>query len=84
MVRNFLYFIILLRIKRYSIDNYFLLLALNITGDLKLNTAFDQEFFTNKLITEQNSDGSWHQLVDLNKKEGSLDATIFNCNFMIL
>jgi len=24
------------------------------------------------------------QLVDLNKKEGSLDATIFNCNYFII
>lgn len=33
-------------------------------------------------MKEQESDGSWKQLVDLNQKEGSLDATIFNYWFL--
>ena len=55
--------------------------ALNISGNLNFTTKFNQTFFTQKLINEQAADGSWHQLVDLNRKEGSLDATIFNCKF---
>ncbi len=42
-------------------------LALNITGDLKFKSKFDTVFFTAKLIKEQEPDGSWMQLVDLNK-----------------
>ena len=54
-------------------------LALNITHNLNFKTQFDPYFLRDKLINEQEEDGSWMQLVDLNKKEGSLDATIFNC-----
>jgi len=42
--------------------------ALNITGNFDYKTQFNQTFFTQKLIAEQSADGSWHQLVDLNKK----------------
>lgn len=58
--------------------------VLNITGNLNFTSKFNQTFFTEKLIREQAADGSWHQLVDLNRKEGCLDATIFNCIFNFL
>lgn len=59
-------------------EYYFELKVLNITGNLNFTSKFNQTFFTEKLIREQAADGSWHQLVDLNRKEGCLDATIFN------
>jgi hypothetical protein len=75
---HFLHILILLRAQRYAL----IYTALNITGDFQLKSQFNQTFFTQKLIKEQSHDGSWHQLVDLNKKEGSLDATIFNCKIL--
>ena len=81
MAWDVLHFWILLRAQRYFLSLY---VALNITGDFQLKSQFNQTFFTKKLIKEQSHDGSWHQLVDLNKKEGSLDATIFNCNIIFL
>ncbi len=59
-------------------------LAINMTGDLKFKTQFDVNFFKQKLIDTQLDDGSWIQVVDKNKKEGLLDATIFNCSFYII
>ena len=43
-------------------------LALNITHNLNFKTQFDPYFLRDKLINEQEEDGSWMQLVDLNKK----------------
>jgi hypothetical protein len=58
---------------------YQIYLAYNITSDFKFKSKFDPIHLRDKLIREQHEDGSWMQLVDLNRKEGSLDATIFNC-----
>ena len=75
LARNLLPFGVLFRVERYKSNHS----ALNLTGDFNFKSKFNQDLFTQKLINEQAKDGSWHQLVDLNKKEGSLDATIFNC-----
>lgn len=64
LVRYLFYIWILLWVERLILIN----LALNISGDFNHTSQFNQTFFTEKLITEQSSDGSWHQLVDLNKK----------------
>ena len=42
-------------------------------------TKFEPEVLRDKLLKEQEEDGSWKQLDDDNQKTGSLDATIFNC-----
>lgn len=55
-----------------------------MTGDLKLKTQFDINFFKQKLIDTQLEDGSWIQVIDANKKGGLLDATIFNCISQII
>lgn len=62
----------------------FFKLALNITGDLPFKSQFDPQFLRAKLLREQEQDGSWKQLVDLNQKHGSLDATIFNCTAVFI
>ena len=54
-------------------------LALNLNSSHPFISKFDKQFFARKLLKEQLADGSWKQLVDENQKEGSLDATIFNC-----
>lgn len=47
-------------------------------------SQFDEGFFTAKLLREQLPDGSWKQLNDENRKEGLLDATIFNCTYDVI
>ena len=49
---------------------------------MKFKSQFDVSFFRAKLLKEQEPDGSWKQLVDLNQKTGSLDATSFNYWFL--
>lgn len=80
MARNLFSILVSFLVKRFILFN----LALNISGDLKFQTKFDPNFLRNKLLKEQEPDGSWKQLVDLNQKSGSLDATIFNCKSRLI
>ncbi len=75
MVGHSLSLRVLLRTQRYFCAN----IALNLDTNKPFKSQFDTKFFTQKLLKEQLPDGSWKQLVDENQKEGSLDATIFNC-----
>jgi hypothetical protein len=39
-----------------------------VSGDLTFESKFNSTFLKDKLLKEQESDGSWKQIVDLNQK----------------
>lgn len=55
-----------------------------MTNDFPFDSKFKPEVLREKLLREQEQDGSWKQLDDDNQKVGLLDATIFNCRCLLI